>query len=80
MVDLVMRSANLRIKETMTTLGEDTLANSTKVYIRLTSSEEVYVLFGLMYFRGLLGLNMQIVNRLFSEKYRYPLFGATMSC
>ena len=80
MIDLVVRSTNLRIEETMTTLGEDTLADSTLVYTPLTSSEKVYALFGLMYFQGLLGLNMQSVDRLFFEEYGYAVFGATMSC
>ena len=33
-----------------------------------------------MNFRGLLGLNMQIVVRLISKNFGYPVLEATMSC
>ena len=39
----------------------------------------MYALFGLMYFRGLLGLNNHRYNILFSEKAGPAVFGATMS-
>ena len=79
MVDLVVESTNGQINETIGSLGQEALADDTKSYIRVTTSEDIDTLFG-FYFQGLHGLNKQSANRMFSKKYAYPVFEATMSC
>ena len=46
------------------------------MYEKLT---EIYALIGIIYFRGLLGLNNHLHEILFSEKAGHPVFAATMS-
>ena len=40
---------------------------------------DIYALIGLMYMRGLYGLNKRIINLLFRDKKGLPVFRATMS-
>ena len=75
MVDKIMTSTNGTIEETIAGLSEEVLEDSTKPYIRLTDKCEMYALFGLMYFRGLLGQNKHHVNDIFSERAGHPVFG-----
>lgn len=44
-----------------------------------TDSIEIHALFGLMYFRGLLGLSNHRYTILFAEKTGHPIFSGTMS-
>ena len=39
---------------------------------------DIYAVIGLVYMRGLYGLNKHIINLLFSDKKGFPVFGATM--
>ena len=79
MVDTVVQSTNKRIQETINKLGDALEDDDTKPFVRTTDAEEIYALFGLFYFRGLLGVNLKAVHRLFSDRYGHPVFGGTMS-
>ena len=79
MVEIVVESTNERIEDTIDDLGEDLAGNDTEPFTCTIDAQEIYALFGLFYFRGLLGLSLNVVLRLFSEKYRQPVFGSTMS-
>ena len=79
MVDTVVQSTNKRIQETINKLGDALEEDDTKPFVRTTDAEEIYALFGLFYFRGLLGVNLKAVHRLFSDRYGHPVFGGTMS-
>lgn len=77
MVDLVVRETNKKIEVTISKLREPPSDKTT--FINTTDEPEIYAFFGLMYFRGLLGLNNHSVDTLFSEKAGHPVFGGTMS-
>ena len=79
MVDTVVQSTNKRIQETINKLGDALEDDDTKPFVRTTDAEEIYALFGLFYFRGLLGVNLKAVHRLFPDRYGHPVFGGTMS-
>ena len=79
MVDKIVTSTNGKIEETIAGLSEEVFEDSTKPYIRLTDECEMYALFGLMYFRGLLGQSKHHVNDIFSERAGHPVFGRSMS-
>ena len=79
MVDTGVQSTNKRIQETINKLGDALEDDDTKPFVRTTDAEEIYALFGLFYFRGLLGVNLRAVHRLFSDRYGHPVFGGTMS-
>ena len=53
--------------------------NSWYGWIGLTDATEIKALFGLMYFRGLMGLHNHSHDILFSENAGHPMFAATMS-
>ena len=79
MVDTLVQSTNKRIQETINKLGDALEDDDTKPFVRTTDAEEIYALFGLFYFRGLLGVNLKAVHRLFSDRYGHPVFGGTIS-
>ena len=79
MVDIVVESTNICIQDTIDDLSEDLAGDDTKSFIHTTDVQEIYALFGLFYFCGFLGLNLDVVHRLFSEKYGHPVFGGTMT-
>ena len=47
--------------------------------LRSTDKCELFALFGLMYFRGLLGLNNHAVDHVFSERAGHPVFAGAVS-
>ena len=79
MVDKIVTSTNEKIEETIAGLSEEVLEDSTKPYICLTDGCEMYALFGLMYFRGLLGQSKHQMNDIFSGTAGRPVFGGSMS-
>ena len=79
MITLIVHKSNLKIDAIIEQLPEKIKINSKYTYMSQTDNVEMYALFGLMYFRGLLGLNNHRYSILFSEKAGPAVFGATMS-
>ena len=48
------------------------------IWVKKTDRVEIDALFGLMYFRGILGVNLHMTDRLFSKGSHY-IFGVIMS-
>ena len=70
---------NKRIEETISKC-RDTLNNSDKYpHVKIVDSIDIFAAIGLMYFRGLYGMNMHSTHILFSPKQGPPPFGATTS-
>ena len=78
-IQLIVQSTNRKIEEVLDDLPEEAVNDSTRPYLRTTTVLEIYALIGLMFFRGLLGLNNHGAKHLFSEKTGHHVFGATMS-
>lgn len=78
-IDNTVIYTNKRIEETISKC-RDTLNNSDKYpHVKIVDSIDIYAAIGLMYFRGLYGMNMHSTHILFSPKQGPPPFGATMS-
>ena len=74
MMDLVVESTNLKTERTLSKLPQSALNDNTRLYLCSTDKYELYALFGLMYFRVLLGLNNHAVDHIFSEQIGHPVF------
>ena len=77
---MIVHNTNNKIRETISSLGYNHPAfiNSNKnLYVKETDHIEINALFGLMYLRGLLGMNLQRVEYLFAEEGHYA-FGSIM--
>ena len=70
-MDKIVDCTNTRINETIARLQRSD--NWVK-----KADREIYALFGLMYFRGILGVNLHMTDRLFSNDSHFS-FGAIMS-
>ena len=68
MVDKIETSTNGKVEETLAGLLEDVLQDTSRSYIRTTGQCEMYTLFRLMYFRGLLGLNQHHMINIFQRE------------
>ena len=79
MIDIVVTNTNKRIAEVLENLPEETKADDRLTHYRSTDACEMYALIGLMYFRGLLGLNNRGVTHIFSDRMGHPVFGGAMS-
>ena len=79
MIDIVVTNTNRRIAEVLENLPEETKADDRLTHYRSTDACEMYALIGLMYFRGLLGLNNRGVTHIFSDRMGHPVFGGAMS-
>jgi len=79
MITLIVHKTNLKIDEIIKNLPETIKSNSKYGYKKQTDAIEIHALFGLMYCRGLLGMNNHRNDLLFSEKVGPAVFGATMS-
>ena len=79
MVDLVVSCTNARLENIIAQHIDKIENNSRYGWIRLTDATEIKALFGLMYFRGLMGLHNHSHDILFSENAGHPMFAATMS-
>ena len=78
---MIVHNTNNKIRETLSRLRNNHPAfiNSNKnPYVKETDHIEINALFGLMYLRGLLGMNLQRVDYLFADEGHYA-FGAIMS-
>ena len=56
-VNLIVMETNKKIAKTLSNLPTGSVENDRYSHYKETNYEEIYALFGLMYFRGLLGLN-----------------------
>ena len=74
-----MSCTNARLESIIAQHIDNIENNSRYGWIRLTDATEIKVLFGLMYFRGLMGLHNHSHDVLFSENAGHPVFAATMS-
>ena len=79
---LIESKTNEKIRkrtETLTNLKEHLFESSRYPWIKPKNIFELRALIGLLYFRGLFGMNHHSLNILFSDKARPPVFSATMS-
>ncbi len=66
MMALVVESKNRKVEATLSELQEEeALEDDTKLYVRTTDKCELYAVFALIYFRGLLGGNHHSVGHVF---------------
>ena len=79
-MDKIVDCTITRINETIARWQRnDTFNESSKyTWIKKTDRVEIDALFGLMYFRGILGVNLHMTDRLFSNDSHF-VFGAIMS-
>ena len=78
---MIVHNTSNKIRETLSRLRNNhpVFINSNKnSYVKETDHIEINALFGLMYLRGLLGMNLQRVDYLFADEGHYA-FGAIMS-
>lgn len=80
MIDEIVRNTNVRIQNVIDQLSEKEVPKKDTVHVRKTDSVEMRSFLGLLYARGLLGLNTHDQKILFREKIGHPIFGAVMSC
>ena len=82
MFSLIESKRNEKIRKRTETLAkhkEHLFESSKYPWIKPTNIFELRALIGLLFFRGLFGLNHHGVNILFSDKAGPPVFSATMS-
>ena len=79
MLLLILSYTNTRVQETLDKCKELLERCDKYPHVRLVSETELEAFIGLMYFRGLYGLNNHSIDILFSNKYGLPVFGACMS-
>ena len=79
-MDKIVDCTNTRINETIACLQQSDNFNESSKYtwVKKTGRVEIDALFGLMYFRGILGVNLHMTDRLFSNDSHF-VFGAIMS-
>ena len=79
-MDKIVDCTNTRINETIARLQRSDNFNESSKYswVKKTDRVEIDALFGLMYFRGILGVNVHMTDRLFSNDSHF-VFGAIMS-
>ena len=80
-MNIIAEKTNLRIQDTIDSLSaKHNIGESDKYsWIKTTDIIELKALFGLMYFRGLLGGNHNSVESLFSDTQGHYIFSAVMS-
>ena len=82
MFSLIESKANEKIRkrtETLTKQKDHLFESSKYPWIKPTNIFELRALTGLLYFRGIFGMNYHSLNILFSDKAGPPVFSATMS-
>ena len=79
-MDKIVDCTNIRINETIARLLHSDNFNESNNYtwVKKTDRVEIDALFGLMYFRGILGVNLHMTDRLFSNDSHF-VFGEIMS-
>ncbi|XP_066958969.1 piggyBac transposable element-derived protein 4-like [Macrobrachium rosenbergii] len=78
-IDTIVLNTNEKIRQRLGQLELNEEEMSKGSHIRLIDSVEMKSFFGLLYARGLLGLNTHDYHILFHESFGHPIFGAVMS-
>ena len=78
-LDIIVSHTNKRIDASIGEIPPDTLQNGKYPHLKLVDRIDVLSVIGLMYLRGLYGLNKHDVRTMFSHDRGIPIFGATMS-
>ena len=79
-MDKIVDCTSTRINETIARLQQSNNFNESSKYtcVKETDRVEIDALFELMYFRGILGVNLRMTDRIFSSDSHF-VFGVTMS-
>ena len=79
-MDKIVDCTSTRINETIARLQQSDNFNESSKYtwVKETDGVEIDALFELMYFRGILGVNLHMTDRIFSSD-SHLVFGVTMS-
>ena len=79
-MDKIVDCTSTRINETIARLQQSNNFNESSKYtcVKETDRVEIDALFELMYFRGILGVNLHMTDRIFSSDSHF-VFGVTMS-
>ena len=79
-MDEIFGCTNTRVIETIARLQQsDNFKESSKyTWVKKTDKVEIYALFGLMYFQRILGVNLHMTDKIFSNDIHF-VFGAIMS-
>ena len=75
---IVVTETSNEIRRVRDSLPPEFVNHPKVTYLKDTNIQEISAVMGLMYFRGGLGQAMHKTETLFSEKYRHPVFSATM--
>ena len=78
-LDIIVSHTNKRIDASIGEIPPDTSQNGKYPHLKPVDRIDVLSVTGLMYLRGLYGLNKHDVRLLFSHDRGIPIFGATMS-
>ena len=78
-ITTVLEHTNKKINETIRKYGEQLAESDKYPHVKVLSPIEFEAFLGLVYFRGLYGLNNHNIDIIFSDKHGLPVFGATMS-
>ena len=79
MMGNVVTFTNKKIEKTLEQIENDEFDASKNPHVKPVDSIDLYAVVGLMYFRGLYGLNQHDIRLPFSDVRGIPVFGATMS-
>ena len=77
-MDKIVDCTNTTINETIARLQRSNNFNESSKYTWVKKTVEIDALFGLMYFRGIFGVNLHMTDRLFSDDSHF-IFGTIMS-
>ena len=77
-MDKIVDCTNISINETIAGLLRSDSFNESSKYTWVKKTDNFNALFGLMYFGGILGVNLHMTDRLSSNDSRF-VFGAIMS-
>jgi len=79
LVNKIVNYTNERIQLKLDFLRENEISMKNRGYIAVTDAHEIRALFGLFFYRGLLGLGHHDYQLLFNDVYGPPIFSSTMS-
>lgn len=80
MVDLILENTNRKIESKLARMNLTEIDRKNRCHLKTTTKEEMLAFIGILYVRGLLGLNHHNYKLLFEGSIGHPVFGATMSC
>ena len=75
----VVTFTNKKIEKTLEQIENDEFDASKNPHVKPVDSIDLYAVIGLIYFRGLYGINLHDIRLPFSDVRGIPVFGATMS-